>query len=74
VPRTAAVCCTVSFVVTRAMPKSVTFTRPSRVTMMFAGLMSRWITPWEWATVSASLTASVSSIARSGMMRPPPDR
>jgi len=31
--------------VTRATPKSVTFTRPSLVSMMFAGLMSRWMMP-----------------------------
>jgi hypothetical protein len=74
VPRTAAVCSTVSFVVTRAMPKSVTFTWPSRVTMMLAGFTSRWMTPCPWATASASHTASASSTARSGMMRPPPDR
>ena len=50
----------------RAMPKSITFTRPSRVTMMFAGLMSRWITPWAWAAASASATFSAISAALAG--------
>ena len=31
------------------MPKSATRTLPSRRTMMFWGLMSRWITPRLWA-------------------------
>ncbi len=29
----------------RAIPKSVTFTFPSRPNRMFPGLMSRWTTP-----------------------------
>ena len=33
----------------QAMPKSVTFTVPSRRTMMFWGLMSRWTMPRLWA-------------------------
>ena len=32
-----------------AMPKSVTFTLPSRRTMMLWGLMSRWMIPRLWA-------------------------
>ena len=38
----------------RAMPKSVTFSRPSSVSTMLWGLMSRWITPWRWAASSAA--------------------
>ena len=37
----------------RAMPKSITFTLPSGCTMMFWGLMSRWMMSWLWATVRA---------------------
>ena len=33
----------------RAMPKSATSVWPSRVSRMFSGLMSRWITPCSWA-------------------------
>ena len=33
----------------QAMPKSITFTVPSRSTMMFWGLMSRWMMPRLWA-------------------------
>ena len=33
----------------KAMPKSVTFTVPSRRTMMFWGLISRWTMPRLWA-------------------------
>ena len=36
----------------KAMPKSVTFTVPSRRTMMFWGLMSRWTMPRLWAWLS----------------------
>ena len=54
VPRIAAVCATVSaVVVTRAMPKSVTFTSPRGFSMMLPGLMSRWITPCACAASSA---------------------
>ena len=35
--------------VMRAMPKSETFTLPSRRTMMLWGLMSRWMMPRLWA-------------------------
>ena len=38
----------------RAMPKSVTFTRPSSSMMMFCGLMSRWMTSRRCAKRSAS--------------------
>ena len=37
----------------RAMPKSMTFTLPSGCTMMFCGLMSRWMMSRPWATESA---------------------
>ncbi len=37
-----------------ASPKSSTFTSPSRVTMMFAGFRSRWITPFACANAMAS--------------------
>ena len=33
----------------QAIPKSATFTLPSRSTMMFWGLMSRWMMPRLWA-------------------------
>ena len=39
-----------------ATPKSSTFARPSRVTKMFAGLMSRWMMPRWCAASSASAT------------------
>ena len=32
----------------RAMPKSMTLTSPLRVSMTFAGLMSRWTMPCRW--------------------------
>jgi len=53
------------------MPKSITFTRPSRVTMMLAGLMSRWITPCACAAASASATFSAMPAALVGASRPP---
>ena len=34
---------------TLAMPKSVTTAHPSSSSMMFADLMSRWMTPCRWA-------------------------
>ncbi len=75
VPSTAAVCATVSAVVViRAIPKSATFTWPVGVSMMLPGLMSRWITPCACAAESAEATDWAISIARSGMMRPPPAR
>ena len=33
----------------RAMPKSATFTLPSRLIIMFWGLMSRWMMCCSWA-------------------------
>ncbi len=49
-PITAAVCvmCDVVAVVARAMPKSITLTEPSRQSITFAGLMSRWMIPIRW--------------------------
>ena len=40
-----------------ARPKSSTFTRPSVVSMMLAGLRSRWTMPFSWAAASASARA-----------------
>ena len=37
----------------RAMPKSITLMLPSGSTMMFCGLMSRWMISCLWATESA---------------------
>ena len=34
---------------TVARPKSRSFTWPWVLSMMLEGLMSRWVTPWEWA-------------------------
>ncbi len=49
-PITAAVCVIVADVsaTARAMPKSITFTRPDGVIITFAGLMSRWMMPALW--------------------------
>ena len=47
----------------RAMPKSITFTNPSRVTITFPGLMSRWTIPCACAEASASAIFRVSSTA-----------
>ena len=44
----------------RATPKSATFTVLSASRMMFAGLMSRWVTPWRWACPSASSSCPMS--------------
>ena len=50
VPMTAAVWVMVAEVsaTARAMPKSITLTYPSRVSMTLAGLMSRWTMPAAW--------------------------
>src|SRR5688572_25284456 len=40
--------------ITFASPKSRTFTTPSRVILMLAGLWSRWTMPLSWAASSAS--------------------
>ena len=54
----------------RAMPKSMTFTAPVLVTMMLAGLMSRWMMPASWLACSARVTGSSSFAARSGLSGP----
>jgi hypothetical protein len=47
-----------------ASPKSSTFTRPSRRTMTFSGLMSRWMMPAACAAASAeTVWAAMSSSA-----------
>ena len=53
-PSTALVCGAVSGPSMRAMPKSMTLTVPSRVTMTLPGLMSRWITPCACAAAIAA--------------------
>src|SRR5437660_309341 len=47
-----------------ARPKSVTFGMPSRVSMMLAGLRSRWTIPWVWATCIAREIMAASDAAR----------
>jgi hypothetical protein len=42
-----------------AMPKSISFTVPSDVSIMFAGWMSRWITPFLCAHASADSTCEM---------------
>ena len=50
-----------------ARPKSRTLTRPSVVTMTFAGLRSRWTMPFSWAAARASARAvAISRIWASG--------
>ena len=51
--------------IARAMPKSVSFTRPSSRTRMLAGFTSRWTTPASWAVPSAS--AAWPRIDRTGL-------
>ncbi len=50
----------------RAMPKSITLTWPLRVSMTFAGLMSRWTMPLRWAYSRPWRMPMVISMARSG--------
>ena len=54
----------------RAMPKSITFTLPSGWTMMFCGLMSRWMMSWLWATESAWHTCEPISATLRWLMAP----
>ncbi len=65
---TAAVCVIVmpASPIARAMPKSMTFTWPVRVSMTLAGLMSRWTMPARWEYSSAWSTPMVISSDRSG--------
>ncbi len=44
--------------IARAIPKSVTSTRPSWASMMLPGLMSRWTIPRAWAAASARATSA----------------
>ena len=46
-----------------AMPKSMTFTAPVEVSMMFPGLMSRWTIPTRWEYSKASSTPETISTA-----------
>ena len=66
-PRTVPVWVTVApeSVMARAMPKSMTLVVPSELTMMLAGLTSRWTMPWRWAKCSAEHTSAAISSARS---------
>ena len=50
----------------RAMPKSVTFARPSASMITLCGLRSRWITPRLCAKRAARRTWMAMSIARAG--------
>ncbi len=54
----------------RAMPKSITFTWPVCVTMMFAGLMSRWTTPARCEYSRAVRMPSVMRTASAGATGP----
>ena len=47
----------------RAIPKSVTFSRPSASAITLCGLMSRWTTPFRCANRSAESTWRVAAIA-----------
>ena len=50
----------------RAMPKSVTFTRPVGVIMRLPGLTSRCTSPWAWAAESAAAVCAMIRRVRSG--------
>ena len=54
----------------RAIPKSATFTRPSRVTRMFPGLTSRWTKPRSCAAASARAAWATSRAAARGGSAP----
>ena len=62
--------CVMSEAPARAMPKSVTFARPSSSTMTFCGLKSRWMTPRRCAKRAARRIWIVRSIARAGSSAP----
>ncbi len=47
----------------RAMPKSITFTAPALLIMMFAGLTSRWMMPCWWLKFNASHASAMTSTA-----------
>ena len=54
----------------RAMPKSATLIRPSALTRMFCGLMSRWMMPLLCACCRAERMRMVIWAATSGLIRP----
>ena len=54
----------------RAIPKSVTFARPSSSMITLWGLRSRWITPRRWAKRAALRICSAISMAVSGASGP----
>ena len=58
----------------RAMPKSMTFTSPARVTITLAGLMSRCTMPCACAAASAPEILSANSTPWIGVGLPPPAR
>ena len=64
------VCVSAGSVEMRAIPKSVSFTRPLRSTRMFDGLTSRWTMPAASAATSASVACQSSGPASSGESRP----
>ena len=55
----------------RAMPKSVTFTFRSGVTIRLAGFTSRWTMPAACAAAIASAAWAIRSVAASGSMGAP---
>ena len=61
VPMTCPVLVSGAWSATRAIPKSVSFTRKSGVTRMLPGFTSRWTTPERWAEPRASADCAVSS-------------
>jgi len=72
VPITAAVAVTVACpsVTARAIPKSITFTAPARVSITLAGFTSRWMMPCRCEKSSAAQISAVISIARLGAIGP----
>ena len=72
VPMTAAVWVIVADepVIARAIPKSMTLTTPSRVSITLPGLMSRWMIPARWLNSSAAHTSAVISRDRWTVSRP----
>ena len=62
--------CVMSEAPARAMPKSVTFARPSSSTMTFCGLKSRWMIPRRCAKRAARRIWTVTSTARWGSSGP----
>jgi len=56
--------------IARAMPKSITLISPARVSITFAGFMSRWTMPLRWLKSSAAQTSAIHVIAACGAMVP----